>query len=57
MKQPDIVIFMSDQHSAEFSGWGSIPVDTPVLNRLREGVQVSHRRIQPAPCAYRQGWQ
>lgn len=32
MKQPDILIFMSDQHSPEFSGWGNVPVDTPVLD-------------------------
>lgn len=36
MKQPDILIFMSDQHSPEFSGWGNTPVDTPVLDRLKK---------------------
>lgn len=36
MKQPDILVFMSDQHSPEFSGWGSVRTDTPVLDRLRE---------------------
>lgn len=37
MKQPDIVIFMSDQHGADYSGWGTVPVDTPVLNEMRAG--------------------
>lgn len=36
MKQPDILFFMSDQHSPEFSGWGQVKVDTPVLNRMRK---------------------
>ena len=31
----DILIFMSDQHSPLFSGWGSERVDTPNLMRLR----------------------
>ncbi len=35
MKQPDILVFMSDQHSPDFSGWGKVPVDTPNLSRLR----------------------
>lgn len=35
MKQPDIIIFMSDQHGADYSGWGTVPVDTPVLNEIR----------------------
>lgn len=35
MKQPDILIFMSDQHGADYTGWGSVPVDTPALTQLR----------------------
>lgn len=31
----DILLFMSDQHSPLFSGWGSELVDTPNLMRLR----------------------
>lgn len=36
MNQPDILIFMSDQHSPVFSGWGRVKVDTPNLDRMRE---------------------
>lgn len=35
MEKPDILIFMSDQHGADYSGWGSVSVDTPELNQLR----------------------
>lgn len=35
MKQPDLLIFMSDQHSPEFSGWGPVKTDTPCLDELR----------------------
>ena len=34
MKQPDVLLFMSDQHSPYFSGWLSGNVDTPNLDRL-----------------------
>ncbi|MDK2964747.1 sulfatase-like hydrolase/transferase [Lacrimispora sp.] len=36
MKKPDILIYLSDQHSPIFSGWGAVPVDTPNLDKLRE---------------------
>lgn len=36
MKQPDILIYMSDQHSPVFSGWGRERVDTPCLDGIRE---------------------
>lgn len=36
MNKPDILIYMSDQHSPLFSGWGEIKVDTPNLDKLRE---------------------
>lgn len=35
MKKPDILIFMSDQHGADYTSWGSVPVDTPVLEQIR----------------------
>ena len=35
-KQPDILIYMSDQHTSAFSGWGEHKVDTPNLSSLRE---------------------
>ena len=34
--QPNIVVFMSDQHGADYSGWGSVSVDTPCLNEMRK---------------------
>ena len=34
-RQPDILVFMSDQHGADFCTWGSVPVDTPELNAMR----------------------
>lgn len=38
--KPDILIFMSDQHSPYFSGWLNASVDTPNLDRLcREGTR------------------
>ncbi len=36
MKKTDILIYLSDQHSPIFSGWGAVPVETPNLDRLRE---------------------
>lgn len=33
--KPDILIFMSDQHGADYVGWGSVPVDTPNLDEMR----------------------
>lgn len=35
-KKPDILLFMSDQHGATYSSWGSVKVDTPVLDSMRE---------------------
>lgn len=35
-KQPDIMIYMSDQHGADFCRWGRVKVDTPVLEEMRE---------------------
>jgi choline-sulfatase len=32
----DILVFMSDQHSAEFCSWGNVRVDTPVLDEIRK---------------------
>lgn len=34
MKQPDILIFMSDQHAAYYTGYESGLVDTPVLDSI-----------------------
>lgn len=34
MKQPDILIFMTDQHTPYYSGWYGQNVDTPNLNAL-----------------------
>ncbi len=36
MKKPHILIYLSDQHSPIFSGWGAVPVETPNLDKLRE---------------------
>lgn len=36
MKKPDILIYLSDQHSPIFSGWGAVPVETPNLDKLRQ---------------------
>ena len=30
-QQPDILIYMSDQHGADYCSWGNVQVDTPVL--------------------------
>lgn len=39
MKQPDILLFMSDQHAPQFMGGAEVDVDTPNLDALRrEGV-------------------
>lgn len=39
MIQPDILLFMGEQHGADYCSWGNVRVDTPALNRLRrEGV-------------------
>lgn len=35
-KQPDILVFMSDQHGADYVEWGGIPVDTPSLDAMRQ---------------------
>ena len=35
MRQPDILIFMSDQHGADYGSCGPVLVDTPVLEQLR----------------------
>ena len=32
MKQPDILLFMSDQHGADYCSWGDVKVDTPTLD-------------------------
>lgn len=34
--QPDIVVFMSDQHGGDYTLWGDTPVDTPNLAAMRE---------------------
>ena len=34
MKQPDILLFMSDQHGADYCSWGDVKVDTPTLDAL-----------------------
>ena len=34
MKQPDILIFMTDQHTPYYSGWYGNNVDTPNLDAL-----------------------
>ena len=33
-KQPDILIYMSDQHGADYCSWGNVIVDTPVLQDM-----------------------
>ena len=32
IQRPDIMIYMSDQHGADYCSWGRTPVDTPVLD-------------------------
>lgn len=29
IQRPDIMIYMSDQHGADYCSWGRTPVDTP----------------------------
>ena len=36
MKQPDILLFMSDQHGADYCSWGDVKVDTPTLDAIRK---------------------
>lgn len=36
MKQPDILIYMSDQHGADYCSWGSVKVDTPTLETMKK---------------------
>lgn len=49
MKQPDILVFMSDQHAPQFMGGGEIAVDTPHLDALRrDGVEFT-QAYTPCP--------
>ena len=36
IQRPDIMIYMSDQHGADYCSWGRTPVDTPVLDEMRK---------------------
>ena len=36
MKQPDILLFMSDQHGADYCSRGDVKVDTPTLDAIRK---------------------
>lgn len=36
MMQPDILLFMSDQHAPQFMSGAEVPVDTPNLDKLRQ---------------------
>lgn len=49
MKQPDILIFMSDQHGADYTGWGSVPVDTPVLEQLKKSGTIFENAYTSCP--------
>ena len=49
MKQPDILIFMSDQHGADYTGWGSVPVDTPSLEQLKRDGTVFENAYTSCP--------
>lgn len=35
MVQPDILLFMSDQHGADYCSWGNVQVDTPNLEAIK----------------------
>lgn len=35
MKQPDILVFLSDQHAPQFMGGGEVDVNTPNLDQMR----------------------
>lgn len=49
MEQPDILLFMSDQHAPQFMGGGEVPVDTPNLDALRQdGVEFA-QAYTPCP--------
>lgn len=48
-KQPDILVFMSDQHGADYTGWGSVPVDTPNLDAMRQGGVSFDAAYTPCP--------
>lgn len=47
--QPDILVFMSDQHGADYCGWGSVPVDTPNLNAIRQNGTSFDAAYTPCP--------
>ena len=49
--QPDILLFMSDQHAPQFMGGGETPVDTPNLDALRrDGVEFTLNAGSAMPC-------
>ena len=52
MKQPDILLFMSDQHGADYCSWGDVKVDTPTLDAIRSELYLKIR-IHPAHFVFR----
>lgn len=48
-RMPDIMIYMSDQHGADFCSWGRVPVDTLVLGNMRENGTSFESAYTPCP--------
>lgn len=48
-RQPDMMIYMSDQHGADYCSWGRILVDTPVLGAMREQGTSFEAAYTPCP--------
>ena len=49
MSQPDILVFMSDQHTSYFTGYKGYPVDTPVLDSMAAGGVSFDNTYTPCP--------
>lgn len=47
--KPDMMIYMSDQHGADYCHWGTVPVDTPVLSQMRENGTSFEAAYTPCP--------
>ena len=49
MKQPDIIIYMSDQHGAAYTSWGDVKADTPVLEEIKNNGVSFEQAYSPCP--------
>lgn len=48
-QQPDILIYMSDQHGADYCSWGRVNVDTPTLEAIRKEGTSFEAAYTPCP--------